>query len=445
MTDIARIRLPRGPNGEKDPNDYVRSGLTEELREALNKGDTAENIAHTEPEAKETLESPPLDEGILPEDIDRIEIPPRPWVIPGRIMRGTVTCIAGPPGVGKSAFEIATALSIASGKELIGEKIQEPGRVWIYNNEEDKDEMLRRYVAFCRFHGFPPSEYMDLLRLSSGYGSPLVIAKKVSTGEVIPTPRVGELIKLIKDNQVLVFSVDPIVSTHHTEENSNTDAEQVMTQWRHIAQETGAAIILPTHIRKTAGDSEAHAGDMEFIRGASSVVGAARQVCTLARMSKTTAKEYGIDDSERIHLVRLDNAKANYAPPAESAHWLEMRNQCLDNDPGHPDWVGVFRKSPHEFEKVTNARDQKFNDRARSLRIAISMLGLQPGEKRPLSAVKEDLMAHADLSRSWIYDNLVKVLPKQFSTEAEINNAEYTWTKDSTKQTAPIMICRELP
>ena len=63
---------------------------------------------------------------------------------------------------------------------------------------------------------------------------------------------------------------------------------------RRIAHDADVSIDLIHHnVKENSGDSEKRAGDQNAARGAA-IIGAARSTYTLSRMSKTTAKEYGI-------------------------------------------------------------------------------------------------------------------------------------------------------
>jgi RecA-family ATPase len=325
-----------------------------------------------------------------------------------------VSIIAAPPGCGKSSFELAAALSIATGKTLVGRPVAEEGRVWIYNNEEDKEELFRRYLAYCSCLGIDPSSLRDKIRLSTGYGkNRLVVARRdEASGRVIPEPIVEPLIEELRSWRPAVFSVDPFVSTHVTNENSNGDLEGVMSIWRYVAAETGVAISLPSHIPKNGGDSEAHAGNLEAVRGASAIGAAARIVNTLARMSPDTARKFDISDAERRHLVRLDEAKSSYTPKPENATWLCMHNVCLRNHPDRPDWVGVFRQYDKELKAADGSREAVRGEVSAKLLKAVEQLGLMPGEERHLNDVKSQLRASVGKSESWIYDNIKKLLPR---------------------------------
>jgi RecA-family ATPase len=414
------------------------------------RNDPAEFLDDLEFLDKIQLMPPDFDTGELPENIDTLTIKPRPFIIDGRLLRGAVSCLVGPPGVGKTAFEIATMVSIATGHPYLGEDIREQGKVWLFNNEEDRDELHRRYIGFCLYHGIAPASLCDKLFLSSGYGDPLIVARKdPRTGDVFAVPgTVDDLIRYIKDRDISVLSVDPIVSTHQSDENSNIDAEQVMSIWRRVAKEGNCAINLPAHISKIGkgAESDSFAGSMDAMRGASAVVGAARQVHTLARMGKTTAKDYGIDEEMRLNLVRLDAAKGNYSPPAENATWLQMRGQSLENDPMRPDWIGVFTEYEGSMVKARGQRDQNEIEGETALKLALINLNLKRGQSVALSDVKEKLVSSTGKGKAWIYDKIPHYLPEHLSTDAEVSEAEFTWEKRAKKSggKAQMFIHREI-
>ena len=414
------------------------------------KNDPADFLDDPDFLAKIEMTPPNFDTGELPANIDTLTIKPRPFIVDGRLLRGAVSCIAGPPGVGKSAFEIAAMVSIATGRSYLGEDIRDQGKTWLFNNEEDHDELMRRYLAFCKHHGITPSSLRDKIYLSSGYGESLIVAKKdPRTGEVFPAPRtVEDLVRYIKDREIAVLSVDPIVSTHQTDENSNIDAEQVMGVWRHIASEANCAINLPAHISKPPRNTESDffAGNLDALRGASAVAGAARQIHTLARMGPTTAKQYGIDDDLRLNMVRLDAAKGNYSPPVEKSQWLQMRPQCLDNHQHKPDWVGVFTEYQGDMVKAKGKRDQNDLEGESSLKLALQLLDLRRGESVPVREVIEKLINKTGKSDSWIFAHIPKYLHEHLSTSAEKDEVEFTWEKQKKKTggKAQLFIHREI-
>ena len=111
----------------------------------------------------------------------------------------------------------------------------------------------------------------------SEYGKPLVIARQMEKGTVIAHPDTQRLIKFCRKNNIGAIDLDPFISTHDVPENNNTMIEKVATEYRAIAKETGAAILLVHHTRKSGSDS---------------LIGAARLAFTLARISLNTTGKF---------------------------------------------------------------------------------------------------------------------------------------------------------
>jgi hypothetical protein len=77
------------------------------------------------------------------------------------------------------------------------------------------------------------------------------------------------------------------------------------------------------------------AGDPESARGASSLVTASRLLKTLTKMSEDEATALGVDETERKLLIRLDDAKINFAPPSEQAVCFKLVGVAIGNPTDH--------------------------------------------------------------------------------------------------------------
>ncbi|WP_207479544.1 AAA family ATPase [Arenibaculum pallidiluteum] len=285
----------------------------------------------------------------LPEGFSPKTLPPRPWVLGHRFMRGVVTGGIGAPGGGKSTMGLLSGLSIVTGRELTGERVHVRGRVWIHNHEDDETEILRRLAGMCLHYGIDFDEIRDGFLFSSGVVQRLRVAVK-DGDQVKQTRAVAEIIDTIRAEGIVYMGVDPFVSTHDgVSENSNDEIEKVISAFRHIAQQTGCAIDLVHHsVKNHSGNTEARAGDMNAARGASALIGAIRIAYTLAPMSEKSADEMGLDPARAATLVRLDMAKGNYSGRVFEPRWFEMVSVLIGNDPdgtddltSEPDTVGV--------------------------------------------------------------------------------------------------------
>jgi hypothetical protein len=116
---------------------------------------------------------------------------------------------------------------------------------------------------------------------------------------------------------------------------------------RRIADECDCAICIVHHIRKGNGDD----ATVDSVRGAGALIGAARSARVINRMTEDEAVRLGIDPSEARSIFRVDDAKANLAPPAAVAVYRKMVGVQIANG----EWVGVCTpyKLPDAFEGVS--------------------------------------------------------------------------------------------
>jgi RecA-family ATPase len=72
--------------------------------------------------------------------------------------------IGSPGGVGKSSLAIGMAISVATGQELLGDKIRGGSnlKALVINGEDSTDEIRRRVYAFCLAHGVAESDLNGL-------------------------------------------------------------------------------------------------------------------------------------------------------------------------------------------------------------------------------------------------------------------------------------------
>jgi len=269
---------------------------------------------------------------LLPEFFDPNQIPDRPWVVEGRLMSGYLTLGSAAPGVGKSNFALLTAISIATGISLTGETIVRQGRVLVHNNEDDFVEMQRRFAGICKHHRIDFDRARENLVFSSGEVQRLVLAI-MQGGMVESDPRVDDFIRELKRHGITHVVLDPLVSLQKgVPEIDNSAMDEVAYIIRRIAHDADVSIDLIHHnVKDHSGDSEKRAGDMMAARGGA-IIGAARATYTLSRMSKTTAKEYGIPPEQAGAYMRLDGAKANYSAHAGAPIWFRTRSVNIRDD-----------------------------------------------------------------------------------------------------------------
>jgi len=98
--------------------------------------------------------------------IDPKTIPPRRWIYGYHYIRKYISTTVSPGGLGKTSNSIVEALSMASDRSLLGERVHEQCRVWLFN-EDPRDELDRRIAAACIHFGINPEEVRGRLFVDS--------------------------------------------------------------------------------------------------------------------------------------------------------------------------------------------------------------------------------------------------------------------------------------
>lgn len=281
----------------------------------------------------------------LPPDIDPAALPPRQWLYGQHLIRRFVSITVAPGGVGKSALTMVEALALATGRDLLGQKIHHGSKkVWLWNLEDPLEEMTRRLYAAMEYYGIRYADIKDRLYMNSGRDHPLLIARMERNGAVINRPCVEALIEQARKHGIDVMQIDPFISSHNLPENDNTAIDLAAKAWGNVADRANCGIDLIHHTRKNGGEETT----AESSRGAKALIDAARSVRVLNRM---TEKEGAMADvATHRQYFRVTNDKLNLAPPPSKAEWYHITNYSLANG----DNVGVVMPWawPDGFEGV---------------------------------------------------------------------------------------------
>jgi hypothetical protein len=250
--------------------------------------------------------------------------PPRAWLYGRQLCRGFLSGLVAPGDAGKTTLRLTQAIELASGRELLGNRIYQRCKVLIVSLEDDHNELWRRLAAICRHHGVDRAELDGRLFVTTVNGAKL--AERVD-GECRLGALDGMLRETIEAFRPDLLILDPFVKLHALVENDNADMDFVCVRLVKLAQDYDISVDCPAHTRK--GDLEA--GNSDNRRGGSAQRDAGRLDYTLTHMSEDEAKRFGTDLDERKDYVRLDRAKANIVRRSIKALWLHMVSVRLDN------------------------------------------------------------------------------------------------------------------
>jgi hypothetical protein len=283
-------------------------------------------------------------------------IKPREWVYGRSIQRGHVRAVVAQGAAGKTILSVAEALAMVTGRDFLGQAVPGgPKRVWLWNLEDDGEELSRIIQAACKHWGIGPAELDGRLFVDSALdGAPLKLATStMAEGLVINRPLVAALTDELIARGIDYLHVDPFVSSHAANENDNMEIDAIAKEWALVAKQAKCGIGLAHHISK-AGAGEATA---MHARGAVALINACRSVLVLNRMGEDEAKRYGIEDEKRRRYFRTYDDKNNRAPPSDKSDWFHMHSVSLGNGPdaGPGDSMGVVVpwSPPDAFEGMS--------------------------------------------------------------------------------------------
>lgn len=363
-------------------------------------------------------------------------IPPRPWIFGHWLLAGTVACVVAPGGVGKSTFVAALALSCATGEAFLSKRVWGgPKNVWLWNLEDDLDELSRTIQATCIRHDIKHDVIADRLFVNSGMdGSPLCTATEDREGMKLLEPVYEALVTEIQRRGIKVLIIDPFVSSHSVEENSNSKIDKIAKAWGRVAKAAGCVVILVHHTSK-AGSGEVNANSA---RGASALTSAARSVLTLNRLTAQDAEKYGIPEDKRRRYFAVLDDKHNRAP-AENDAWFELVSVELGN--GDSVAACVPWRLPDMAVELTTAEIcaiQKMIDEGHyrdhltakdwvgSAIAAVLSLSLQVGEEKArVKGVQKDLKERGYLKVEHIRNEKGKEIPYTVSGIRPVMDEEF--------------------
>lgn len=278
---------------------------------------------------------------------DAAAIPPRRWIYGQHYLRSFVSVVASAGGIGKTSLQIVEALAVITGRPLLGEAVKERCNVWIINLEDPIDEMQRRILAAMQHYGISQEDVAGRLFVDAGREFQIKFAVQTKDGTIPNDALVAHLIKKIPERDIGLVMIDPFVGAHDVNENDNTAINSVVAEIRKVADETDCAIGLVHHVRKGNGE----AVDVDSVRGAGSLIGAARAVRVINRVAPDDAIELGVPQNKAKGIFRVDDGKANLAPPAAEAVYRQMVGVKIANG----EWIGVCApfKLPDEWSGIT--------------------------------------------------------------------------------------------
>lgn len=266
-----------------------------------------------------------------PVDIAHLLANPAPeldFVLPG-LTADTVGTLIGPGGMGKTMLELQLAILLATGllhrEPLFGTNAclglsTSPQKVILLAAEEPLP------VVWQRVHDIIQSlnqrdvlpEGMSWVEFKKRLQANLVLfpmsgAQRVNllTEDLLPSDAAFALARLSKGARLLI--ADPLRQLHLEDENQSAPMSALMSVFKRIAKDSGAAVMVAHHSSRAAG-LQGYGDTADAGRGSTALKDDARWQINLLPPTREMLDAYGIPANQAtLHVVLVD-AKNNYGP-----------------------------------------------------------------------------------------------------------------------------------
>lgn len=160
---------------------------------------------------------------------DPVLLAPPVAVVPFLAWQGRVTLLAAREKLGKSILAGAAAAAVASGRQFLGRPVLEGSVLWLAL-EEHAGDVARRFQRFKA-------------------------GRRVTVGAMTAKPfdDVGGAARALEPTLVVVDTLAALASSRVDDPSSSTAWTKVMTLLTAVARETGSAVLLLHHSRKSDG------------------------------------------------------------------------------------------------------------------------------------------------------------------------------------------------
>jgi len=247
MTEILRARVPRGPNGEKDPNDWAQSGQAHVIEEAVRQAEEeAEAKAQTEAEPK-----PSLLKVVDLSNFTSYRARPPEFVIHPFIPRGVVTLLGGHGEIGKSMLGLILAAHVATGVSWADLRVTQ-GRVLYLSMEDDGETALYRLQLIQQTYCLDPAILTANLTVIDGSDAGPLVQEVSQHGvrTLTTTATNEEAEKLVAGYDLIV--IDNASDAFDADENNRRQVRGFIKGLARWVKGHRGAVLLLVHIDKAA-------------------------------------------------------------------------------------------------------------------------------------------------------------------------------------------------
>jgi len=254
--------------------------------------------------------------------------PPLDFILPG-LTAGTVGTLIGPGGTGKTMLELELAILLATGllhrDPLFGADACQgltttPQKVILLAAEEPLPVLWQRLHDIIQSlhqrdvlpEGMSWVEFRKQLQANLLL-FPMAGAQRVNllTEDLLPSDAALALARMCQGARLLM--ADPLRQLHLEDENHSAPMSALMSVFKQIAQDSGAAVMVAHHSSRAAG-LQGYGDTADAGRGSTALKDDARWQINLVPPTREMLDDYGIPANQAAQHVVLVDAKNNYGP-----------------------------------------------------------------------------------------------------------------------------------
>ena len=258
---------------------------------------------------------------------------PRATLWGDMLFPGKYSILAGPGGTSKTMLAVGLGVQVCLGRSWGDEPVTR-GASLLVLGEEDGDEVHRRVnAALTPFHTNEQDEVLRLMRVVPAAGKNIRLVQLVQNNPV-QSAFADDLINLsheLSDKantpvRLIVIDHARLVGAGDSNDASHvTELTRVLT---HIAQETGAAVLLIGHSPKSIhGKNDGELSQSDVV-GSGAYVDNARSAFLMTTLSDAECKKFGIQPNVKSQYARLQVVKNNYGRTG-TLQYFERRHDPL--------------------------------------------------------------------------------------------------------------------
>lgn len=234
-------------------------------------------------------------------------IPKREWVIPGVLVRRSITLFTGDGGVGKSLLVQQLMVATALGKDWLGLPVPQMNSFGVFC-EDDDDELDRRFEDICKHYGCSFRDLDGRVRYVSRVGEDNEIVRYVGRGDNVrpqKTPLFGQIQYEISQSEAQLVVLDTAGDVFGGNENARSQVRSFVNLCRGLVFPTKGGIILNAH------PSKASMADGSNFSGSTAWHGSVRNRIFLSKPKRRTHEGEEDDSPTDERILRI--MKSNYS------------------------------------------------------------------------------------------------------------------------------------